>query len=198
MDADTKEALRQRIQLATEEDQISGMFCGSTFQAIRELLGPELAESVRATASPVRQWVHFARYPVAGLLRLVDAAADLAESRGDLAYAQAVEEIGGSVTRAVQSTPLSKSYQLVAGNSVHDRLALSLGAARVIVTYGERKYERLGPTQARLVFRREMVGPSWMLGAYLSTARSFPGLQMTVTLEQCREFGLDFQLLCSW
>ncbi|HYO55336.1 TIGR02265 family protein [Archangium sp.] len=198
MEADTREMLRQRIQLATAEDQVSGVFCESAFLAVRELLGGWLAESVRASTWSIRQWGRFRQYPALELLRMVDAAADLIASRGDLSYTGALEEIGGSVTRIAQDTPFSRAAHLGAGDDPHDRLALSLGAARVFVMYGERKYERVGPTRGRLLWRRELVGPSFMVGAYTAIAEGFPGLRMIVTLEQCQEPGMDFQLLCSW
>jgi uncharacterized protein (TIGR02265 family) len=198
MDADTREALGQRIQQATPEDKISGMFCESAFLAMRELLGREQADSVRVSMWPTRPWVSFVHYPIVDLLRMIDTAADLIEKQGQLSYAQALEELGGWVTRFIQGTPVSRAYRLAAGNDPHERMALALGAARLLVTYGERKYEREGPTHARLLFRRELMGPSWMLGSYLVVAQAIPDVQITVTLGPCREPGLNFQLHCSW
>jgi uncharacterized protein (TIGR02265 family) len=198
MDADTRETLGQRIQLVRPEDKISGMFCESTFLAMRELLGREEADSVRATTWPIRPWVSFVHYPVVDLLRMIDAAADLVEKQGQLSYVQALEELGGWVTRIIQGTPVSRAYRLAAGNEPHERLALALGSARLLVTYGERKYEREGPTHARLLLRGELMGPSWMLGAYRMVAHSIPDVRIAVTLGACREPGLNFQLHCSW
>ncbi len=199
MDVDTRESLRRRIQLATEEDQIYGMICDSAFRAIRELLGDELAESARVSSWPVPQWVSLFRYPVADMLRLVDAAAELSENRGILSYGGMLERIGGFIARHLHELPLSKAYSLTAGNNPHDRLALSASSSsRLATTFGERSYERLGPTQARLLFQRELLGPSWVLGGYTATARSFTSLHMTVTLEHCHEPGMDFQLLFAW
>lgn len=198
MDADTREAVAQRIQQATPEDKISGMFCESAFLAMRELLGREQADAVRASTWPTRPWVSFVHYPVVDLLRMIDASADLIEKQGRLSYAQALEELGGWVTRIIQSTPVSRAYRLAAGNEPHDRLALALGSARILVTYGERKYEREGPTHARLLFRRELMGPSWMVGSYLVVAQAIPDIRIVVTLGPCREPGLNFQLHCSW
>lgn len=198
MDADTRETLRQRIQLARPEDKISGMFCESAFLAMRELLGREQAEAVRAATWPMRPWVGFVQYPAADLLRMIDAAADLLEKQGQLSYTRALEELGGWVTRIIQGTPVSRAYRLAAGNEPHERLALALGSARLLVTYGERKYEREGPTHSRLLLRGELMGPSWMLGSYLVVAQAIPDVQITVTLGPCREPGLNFQLHCSW
>lgn len=198
MDTDTREALAERIQLATPEDKISGMFCESAFLAMREMLGREQADAVRAATWPTRPWVGFVHYPVVDLLRMVGAAADLLDKEGRMSYAQALEELGGWVTRIIQGTPVSRAYRLAAGNDPHGRLALALGSARILVTYGERKYEREGPTDARLLFRRELMGPSWMLGAYISVAQAIPEAQISVTLGPCREPGLNFQLHCSW
>ncbi|MFY0526071.1 hypothetical protein ACN28I_23980 [Archangium gephyra] len=92
MDADTREALAQRIELATPEEQISGIFCENTFLAIRELLGRQQADAVRSSTWPLRPWVSVQRYPVADLLRMVGSAADLAEKQGLLSYTQALEE----------------------------------------------------------------------------------------------------------
>jgi uncharacterized protein (TIGR02265 family) len=198
MEADTRETLGRRIQLTTAEEQVSGTFCESVFLAVRELLGGGLAESVRASTWPVRQWVRFRQYPALDLLRMIDATAELAASQADLSYTRALEELGGLVTRIAQGSPFSRAAHLGAGNDPHDRLALALGSARVLVMYGERKYERVGPTEARLLWRHELLGPSFMMGAYTVIARGIPGVQMTVTLEECREPGRNFQLFCSW
>jgi len=198
MDADTREALKQRILLARAEDQTAGLFCESAFVGMCELLGRELAESVRASTWPMRQWVSFFRYPVADLLRMVDAAADLGSNQGGLSYAQALQRIGERMTRYVQESPLSRAYRLAAGNNPHDRLALSIKSSQLVSTYGERKYERVSPTRVHLLFRYELLGPSWIMGSYMATARSISSVRMTVSLEEFQEPGLDFQLLCSW
>ncbi|WP_375770438.1 DUF2378 family protein [Archangium gephyra] len=198
MDADTREALAQRIELATPDEQISGIFCENTFLAIREHLGREQADRVRASTWPLRPWVGVQRYPVADLLRMVGAAADLIEKQGELSYAQALEELGGWVTRITQGTPFSRAAHLAVGNDPHERLALSQSSARVLVTYGERKYEREGPTHARLLWKRELMGPSFLLGAYTAIAQGIPGVHITVTLGPCRSPGMNFQLHCSW
>lgn len=198
MDADTREALAQRIQLATPEEQISGIFCENVFLGMRELLGRPAADSVRAATWPLRPWVSLQRYPVADLLRMVDAAADLTEKQGLLSYTQALEELGGWVTRITQGTPFSRAAHLAVGNDPHERLALSQSSARVLVTYGERKYEREGPTHSRLLWKRELMGPSFLLGAYAVIAQGIPGVQISVTLGPCLEPGMNFQLHCSW
>jgi uncharacterized protein (TIGR02265 family) len=198
MDADTREALAQRIQLATPEEQISGMFCENTFLAIRELLGRPQADSIRASTWPLRPWVSLQRYPVADLLRMVGGAADLAEKQGLLSYSQALEELGGWVTRITQGTPFSRAAHLAVGNEPHERLALSQSSARVLVSYGERKYEREGPSHARLLWKRELMGPSFLLGAYTVIAQGIPGVHITVTLGPCHAPGMNFQLHCAW
>ncbi|MFY0563716.1 DUF2378 family protein [Archangium lansingense] len=198
MEADTREAVAERIQQATPEEKISGMFCESAFLAMRELLGREQADEVRAATWPTRPWVSFVHYPVVDLLRMVSASAELLEKRGLMSYAQGLEELGGWVTRIIQSTPVSRAYRLAAGNDPHERMALALGSARILVTYGERKYEREGPTDARLLFKRELMGPSWMLGSYIVVAQAIPDVQISVTLGPCREPGMNFQLHCSW
>ncbi|HYO73988.1 MAG TPA: DUF2378 family protein [Archangium sp.] len=188
----------RRIQLATPEDLVSGLFCENAYLAIREMLGREQADSVRAATWPLRPWASFQRYPVAELLRMMDTAADLAEKQGLQSYRQALEEIGGWVTRITQGTPFSRAAHLAVGNDVHERLALSQASARVLVTYGERKYEREGPTHSRLLYKRELMGPSFMLGAYGVIAQSISGAHITVTLGPCLEPGMNFQLHCSW
>lgn len=198
MDADTREAMRQRIQLARPEDRISGMYCESAFLAMRELLGREQADAVRATSWPMRPWVSFVHYPVVDLMRMVDTAADLLAQRGEMSYPEALQEIGGWFTRIIEGAPVSRAYRLAAGNDPHERLALALRSARILVTYGERKYEREESTHARLLLRGELLGPSWSLGAYLVVAQAIPDIHMTVTLGPCREPGLNFQLHCAW
>jgi uncharacterized protein (TIGR02265 family) len=138
------------------------------------------------------------RYPVADLLRLADAAADRLASRGELSYGQAVEALGERMTQRVLQLPLIKAYRMGDSGNAHDRLAFSIMSSQFICSYGERRYESLGPNQGRLVFFRELLGPSWLLGIYKATARNITSVQTTVTLEACWEPGLEFHLLFSW
>ncbi|WPB75988.1 DUF2378 family protein [Archangium violaceum] len=198
MDADTREAMARRIEQSTPEDLVSGLFCENAYLSIREMLGRDVADSVRAATWPLRPWASFQRYPVAELLRMMDFAADLADKQGILSYPQALEEMGGWVTRITQGTPFSRAAHLAVGNDPHERLAVSQASARVLVTYGERKYEREGPTHARLIWKRELMGPSFLLGAYTVIAQNISGVHITVTLGPCLEPGMNFQLHCSW
>jgi uncharacterized protein (TIGR02265 family) len=198
MQEDTREALLQRIQRARPEDRIAGVFCESAFLAMSELLGREPAEKLRAATWPVWEWVAVARYPVVDLLRLVDATADRVAGRGELSYGQALEAIGEHMTRRVLQLPLIKAYRMSDSGNAHDRLAFSVKSAQFLCSYGERRYESVGPTQGRLVFFRELLGPSLLLGIYKETVRNITSVRTTVSLEASWEPGLEFHLFFTW
>ncbi|WP_257454719.1 DUF2378 family protein [Archangium lipolyticum] len=195
---DTKEALRQRLLRTKPEDQIAGMFCESAFLAMSELLGREEAESMRAAVWPIWEWVGVARYPMADLLRLADAAADRLASQGELSYGKALEVMGERMTGRVLQLPLIKAYRMSDSGNAHDRLAFSIKSSQFICTYGERRYESLGPNQGRLILVRELLGPSWVLGLYKGTVKNITSVRTTVFLEACWEPGLEFHLFFSW
>lgn len=194
---DTQEALQQRIQMARSEDQVLGLFYEYTVECMGELFGPEAVARGRAAVAGPGGWMGFFRYPVAGLLRLMDAGLDEGEPR-TLVYGQALERVGQATARRFLGSPLGRAYTLVAGREPHGALNSTMSSAKVSATYGERGYEWLGPQRARLFFQHEMLGPSWIQGFYAEGIRLLTGLQMEVRLTDEQGPGTDFCLLFSW
>lgn len=64
--------------------------------------------------------------------------------------------------------------------------------------YPERRYQRLGPTSALLLFRNELLGPMWIHGFYLRGYRELFDLPLSVTLEDIQEHGQHFTLRFEW
>ncbi|QRN94914.1 DUF2378 family protein [Archangium violaceum] len=76
---------------------------------------------------------------------------------------------------------------------------MSTASTRAVTTYGTRRVEVLGPTSARLVFRRELMGPLWIRGIFTKSFQALSGLaSVSATVERYREPGVDFDLVFTW
>jgi uncharacterized protein (TIGR02265 family) len=195
---DTRESLQRRMALARPEDMALGMFFSRTLAGANDLFGVRVAEAASAAVS-AKKWEAFFKYPVVDLLRLNAAVAEAAERWRGMAYAQAVEQLGGLLGVNVLEAPFGKALRQLAAGDAHRVLAGSMSSAKASTTFGERAYEKLGPQSARLTFHNELMGPSWTRGLYakvLSMAAAMP--QMTVTLEKHRAPGIEFSLRCDW
>ncbi len=195
---DTRESLRRRIALARSEDLALGMFFSRSLAGASDLFGVRVAEAAKAAMSP-RKWEAYFKYPVVDLLRLNHAVAEAAEQRRGIPYAQAVEQLGSLLGLDVLEASFGKALRQLAAGDAHRVLAGSMSSARATTTFGERAYEKLGDTSARLVFRNELMGPSWVLGLYakmLPLAAGAP--RMRLTLEDHRAPGAEFSLRCDW
>jgi uncharacterized protein (TIGR02265 family) len=195
---DTHEALQQRLTMASPAAQTRGMFFESAVAELALLLGPEVAEEARAVTS-TREWVALFQYPVADLLRILDVGASTAERRGLLTYSQTLERLGGAAALCHLGSPLGKAFRaLYANKDIHQALTGSPTTARLSSAYPERRYQRLSPTSALLLFRNEMMGPKWIHGFYLRGYQELFDLSLSVTLEDIEEHGQHFVLRFEW
>jgi uncharacterized protein (TIGR02265 family) len=195
---DTRDAVLRRIELAERQDaRTHGQFLEETVAALTELFGAELAEEARGT---VTRWSGTGSFncPVSELLRLCDAGASAASLRVGIPYAEVLERLGVLANRAFLDSPLGKAFWRFPGRDPHDVLSLSAASARASTNYGERRYEKLGPSEALLLMRGDFMGPAWMLGFYGHGLQKLSNRPLSVTVEACREPGLDFNLRVSW
>lgn len=195
---DTHEALQHRLTLASPAAQTRGMFFESAVAELTLLLGPEAAEEARAV-NPTREWVALFQYPVADLLRILDAGASTAGQRGLATYAQVLERLGGAAALCHLASPLGKAFRaLYANNDIHQALTGSPSTARLSSVYPERRYQWLSSTSALMFFRNELLGPMWILGFYLRGYRELFDQSLSVTLEDIQEHGQHFVLRFEW
>jgi uncharacterized protein (TIGR02265 family) len=194
---DTRQTLQQRIQMARAEDQVLGLFYEYSLACMGELFGAEAMAQARAVAGAAR-WTGFFRYPVSGLLRMVDAGLEGGSEQDPLEYSRSLERLGQAMAQCFLESTLGRAYRLVAGKEPHTAMCSTMGSAKASCTYGQRGYERLGPTRARLVFQQEMLGSSWIQGFYHHGLQLITGLPLEVTLADEQGPGTDFCLIFSW
>jgi uncharacterized protein (TIGR02265 family) len=195
---DTREALQHRLAQAPPTAQTRGMFFESAVAGLTLLLGPEAAEEARAAAS-TREWVKLFQYPLVDLLRILDVGASTAEQRGLVTYPQVLERLGAAAARCYIDSPLGKTFRtLYTHNNIHQALSSAPAIARFSSQYAERLYQRLGSTSAQLLFRNELLGPTWIRGFYLNAYQELFDRGLSVTVEDQREHGLHFALRYEW
>ncbi len=195
---DTRDAVLRRIELAERQDaRTHDQFFEDTLTALRELYGDELAEQARGA---VTGWSGTGSFncPIAEVLRLCDAGATAASLRVGVAYAEVLERVGALTNRTFLDSPLGKAFWRFPGRDPHEVMRMSAASARASTTFGERRYEKLGPSEALLLMRGDLMGPSWILGFYGHGLQKLSGRPLSVKLEACREPGLDFNLRVTW
>ncbi|WNG39290.1 DUF2378 family protein [Archangium violaceum] len=195
---DTREAVRSRIALALPDERTHGQVFVDTLGGFSQLYGSEVAEQARAAASvPVELGLFSC--PIAELLRVTDAGASAAEAQGLASYSEALERIGIFLASSYQRSPVGQAFRRITGSDVLKSMELSMASTRAVTTYGNRRFERLGPSSARIVFNRELMGPLWIRGIYTKAFQASSGLDsLSASVEFHREPGMDFALLYTW
>lgn len=195
---DTREAVRSRIALALPDERTHGQMFMDTLGGFSQLYGSEVAEAARAAASGTVELGLFS-CPIAELLRVTDAGASAAEARGLASYSEVLERIGVFLASSYQRSPVGQAFRRLTGSDVLKSMELSMASTRAVTTYGNRRFERLGPSSARIVFKRELMGPLWIRGIYTRTFQVISGIaSLSASVERQREPGLDFDLVYTW
>jgi uncharacterized protein (TIGR02265 family) len=195
---DTREALQHRLAMAPPTARTRGMFFEVTVAELALMLGPEVAQAARATSS-TPHWMGLFEYPLTDLMRILDLGASTAEQRGLLTYPRTLERLGAAAARCYLDSPLGKAFRaLYTTKDIHQALIGSPTTARFSSRYAERLYRCLGPTSAHLLFRNELLGPTWIRGFYLQGYQEMFDLRLSVTVEDPREHGLHFALRYTW
>jgi uncharacterized protein (TIGR02265 family) len=194
---DTRDAVLRRLALATSEERTHGHFFESTLAGFAELFGSEVAEEARVASPGLKETGPF-NCPVGELLRITDAGASAVERQALATYPEVFERIGEFLALGFLQSPIGQAIWRLKGRDVHQVLSSSMVSARASTTHGERGYEKLGPTSARLFFRRELMGPLWVHGFYTPNLRKLSGRHLEVNVERVRESGLDFDLRYTW
>jgi uncharacterized protein (TIGR02265 family) len=187
----------RRISLAPPEARTQAQFLTSVLAYVEERLGPEAAEEVRAVAPRLEEGSAF-NLLVTEQLRVMDVAVSAVERRLGISYAEAMEELGRFSGRRYVVSPLGRAMWKFPGQDMHQILAATTASARASTSHGERAYEKLGATSARLLFKKEVTGPAWVRGMYRELIRSVSGRELVVTLADYREPGADFSLVYTW
>ena len=188
---DTSEALRLRIQSATDKDVLLGMFFDSSMANLQRQLGPTEAETVRRDVFGSRSIVSFFRYPVADLLTLADAGIKRNKTSAR-SYHDAISEFGRAAVNYFFDSQAGKMMSFLSGDEPHRLMASSPAAYKAVTSFGERSYERVSPRSGRFICHGELLGPSWMQGvveqALLKAAKVTARVRMEVKNPSASDF----------
>ncbi len=196
---DTPEAVRLRIQAASDKDQLVGVFVDSSLAYLRQELGAAVEGSIRAEVFGSRSVVTFFRYPVADLLKLVDLGARRLVAKGVPSYHEALVGFGRMGVRYFFDSQAGKMLSFLAGDNPHRLLSTSPSGYKAVTTFGERIYEKVGERAARLHFRGDLTGPSWQQGVVeqaLITAARVPAPRIRAEVKN--PSASDFIIHAEW
>jgi uncharacterized protein (TIGR02265 family) len=194
---DTREALLQRVALAPPEARTHGQYFEDILLGLSELFGAPVAEEARRLVPRAVGPGSF-NYPVAEMLTLCDAGALTAGRHAGVAYGECIEMLGAFIARRYLDSALGKALWMTANRNIQEAVTRSLVSIRSGTTYGQRRCETLGPNAARIVFRRELLGPSWMRGMFKYGLQAVSSQPLSISVESLSESGLVFTLHVTW
>lgn len=195
---DERVAVQARLRLASPEERTHGQFFEDTLSGLTALFGQEVAEEARS-AVPLRVEKSLFSCPIGDLLRLTDAGALAAEQRGMCTYPGALERIGEFLGGSYLGSPVGQAFRRMTRGDLSKSMELSLASSRAVSSYGERRCELLGPGCARLIFRREVMGPLWIRGIYSRVFRAVSGDEtVDAIVENFHTSGMNFHLVYTW
>jgi uncharacterized protein (TIGR02265 family) len=192
---DTPEALGFRAAAAGHRDSVAGMFFNSAMDVLTAKVGPAGAEKAfrLALGAGRKQFEAFYRYPVADLLKLMDAGARIVG--GD--YASLVADFGRAATQSFLKSPMGRTLLVLSGREPH-RLLFSLSSGNnAPATPTSREYTRTGPCSAIIRYTSELLGPAWVSGSIEQALSSVFGLQAQISVSN-GELPGSFELTVRW
>ncbi|HVG57341.1 MAG TPA: DUF2378 family protein [Hyalangium sp.] len=196
---DSQEMFRRRLAVITPQDQIIGAFLSGTIASLAEGFKPGVAETVLKAWPPPQGLMQVTKYPGADLMKVMDLAAETAERQEGITYEAAVERMGRGSLRHVYRTSLGKIFAAMMGKDPHRVVSISIISAKAVATWGEKTYEKLGPTSARLHLKREFMGPAWVLGFYREILLLAAGVStVSLAIEDYQEPGMEFSIRYTW
>ncbi|NTX02867.1 DUF2378 family protein [Myxococcus sp. CA051A] len=191
--------LQARMALCRPEHMVLDLFVQSLRESIAQRMGRNLA---RAAGAPI------ASVPVRGApshrsareyLELLHEGASTVEQTLGEDYSHAVEQLSFTAASHVFSAPVGAMVMAITGEDPHRGLSVGSGLAGATSTFGEREYERVSDTTARVRFKDEFFGPAWCSGLVRSgLLQTNPERRFRVELETGEPPFKDFSLLIHW
>jgi uncharacterized protein (TIGR02265 family) len=191
---DSSVRLQQRLAAATEKDAVLGMFFDSVLAQVGKADGPESAERIRKQVLGEKKQVGFFRYPVSQLLQVMHAGA----SQPGKDYAKTLESYGDAAVRSFYESPVGRTLLSVARMSPQRVVSSAPASYRAASSFGEYRYEKLGPNAAALVFRIEFMGPSAQTGVARAALQVACHVEPRIEAQLENERGSDYTLRIEW
>jgi uncharacterized protein (TIGR02265 family) len=193
---DTRAALLRRIELSPPEARAHGDNHAWILRDLAHLYGAAVAEQVRGLV-PAAGPGSF-NYPVPEFLRLLDAAALTAGRHSGEPYGQVLERLGALNIRGFLESPLGRALWMRVPREVHAVLEWSVVSTRSAVSHGHRRYEKIGPREALVLYRDELLGPSWIRGIFVGGLQALRLEPPRIEVESASDEGLVFALRFTW
>jgi uncharacterized protein (TIGR02265 family) len=198
---DTRVDLLRRLALALPEECTYGQFLEDTLKGLEQLYGSRVAEHARASriSYPGQSEQAIFSCPLRELLRVTDAGANAVEQWGLGSYSRVLEEMGAFIGDSYLRSPVGQAFRRLTSGDVVKTVEMSIAATRAVATYGQRRFEKTGPTTARLILQRELMGPLWIESIYTKVFRAVSGVSsLSCEIKDVRTSGMDFYLLYTW
>lgn|GEM_PF-2092171 len=197
---DSPPNLQARMALCRPEHLVLDLFVQSLRESIAQRMGQNLARAAGAPPIPsVPARGAPSHRPAREYLELLHEGASSVERALGEDYSNAVEQLSFTAAGHVFSAPVGAMVMAITGEDPHRGLSMSAGLAGATSTFGEREYERVSDTTARLRFKDEFFGPAWCSGLVRSgLLKTNPERRFRVELESGEPPFKDFSLLIHW
>jgi len=155
--------LQDRIGATTPQDTVRGLIFNALFDAVEEHAGK--AAALACDVSHKGHRTEFLSYPVAEFLGTIGRAVEVLEPRLGSAD-RAFFECGYRALANVFASALGATILVLARKDPRSLLGQAPTAYRGTVSYGERKLQWLGPSEARFTFQRDFLLPPYHCGVF--------------------------------
>ncbi|MFY2559626.1 DUF2378 family protein [Corallococcus terminator] len=191
--------LQARMALCLPEHTVLDLFVQSLRESIAQRMGQNLARAAGALVPGVPSRGAPSHRPAREYLELLHEGASSVERTLGEDYSHAVEQLSFTAAGHVFSAPVGAMVMAITGEDPHRGLSVSSGLADATSTFGEREYERVSDTTARLRFKDEFFGPAWCSGLVRGgLLKTNPERRFRVELESGEPPYKDFSLLIHW
>jgi uncharacterized protein (TIGR02265 family) len=161
--------LQARMAATTPEDTVRGLIFNALFDTVEAHASKAAAHGCDVAGKGRR--TDFLSYPVKDFLACAGRAVDLLEPRLG-SVERAFFEVGYRTLANVLGSALGATIIVMARRDPRALLVQAPTAYRGMVSYGERRLEWLGPTRARLTFRRDFMLAAYHRGVLMAAVES--------------------------
>lgn len=186
-------ALKQRITLATQKDVIHGMFVENSLTLVSQLKSQQFADDLRTRILGGKKLVSFFRYPVADLLKVMEATVEGAPDPAAL-----LEEFGANSVRIFFDSPVGRTMLMLASSNPHKLLFSAPAGFRASSSFGERVYKKETDTSGVMETNGDLLGPSWTVGVFKYALGAACNIKVNVEVLNPDAAGLSYHARVTW
>jgi uncharacterized protein (TIGR02265 family) len=194
---DSRERLSLRIQEATENDVLFGLFFNGAYAHLEAQLGNEAAAELRKRVIGDQSIVAFFRYPVVHLLELVRRALEqlgLPPGEDDAFLCR----LGRTIVAENLNSTIAKTVANLGGGDVQKLFLVTPTATMTVISFGDRKAEKAGERSVTLTHKRDLLGPAMFRGMVECVHELMSHTKVNITATEVNASASDFVLHASW